>query len=42
VQRAGGRTTTPQIFLGDRHLGGFSDIATLDWEERLDRLLAGE
>jgi glutaredoxin 3 len=42
VQRAGGRTTTPQIFLGDSHLGGFSDIANLDWEGRLDRLLAGD
>ena len=42
VQRSGGRSTVPQIFVGDTHLGGFTDIAALDWDGRLDRLLAGE
>ena len=42
VQRAGGRTTMPQIFVGEPHLGGFSEIATLDWDGRLDRLLGEE
>ena len=40
VQRAGGRTTIPQIFIGDTHVGGFSEMATLDFEGRLDRMLA--
>lgn len=42
VQRAMGRRTVPQIFVGDIHLGGFSDIAALEREGRLDRLLVGE
>lgn len=42
VQRAGGRTTVPQVFVGDTHLGGFTDIASLDRSGRLDGLLAGE
>jgi glutaredoxin 3 len=39
VQRAMGRRTVPQIFVGDTHLGGFADIAALDHEGRLARLL---
>jgi len=42
VQRAMGRRTVPQIFAGDVHLGGFSEIAGLEREGRLDRLLGGE
>lgn len=42
VQRAMGRRTVPQIFVGDIHLGGFSDIAALEREGRLDRLLVSE
>lgn len=41
VERARGRRTVPQIFVGARHLGGFDDIAALDREGRLDPLLAG-
>ena len=40
VQRANGRRTVPQIFVGSRHLGGFDDIATLDRAGKLDPLLA--
>lgn len=40
VQRAGGRMTVPQIFIGDRHIGGFDDLARLDREGQLDILLA--
>ena len=40
VQRSG-RTTFPQIFLGDRHVGGCDDLYALDAEGRLDALLAG-
>jgi glutaredoxin 3 len=41
IQRAGGRTTVPQIFIDGRHLGGSDDLAALDREGRLDPLLAG-
>lgn len=41
VQRANGRTTVPQIFIDDRHIGGSDDLATLDREGKLDALLAG-
>ena len=40
VQRAGGRTTVPQIFIGDRHVGGCDDLFELEREGRLDALLA--
>lgn len=39
--RARGRHTVPQIFVGDTHLGGYDDMATLEREGRLDILLAG-
>jgi glutaredoxin 3 len=41
-ERSKGGTTVPQIFIGDRHIGGFSDLAALDREGRLDALLTGE
>ncbi|MGI9344330.1 MAG: glutaredoxin 3 [Gammaproteobacteria bacterium] len=34
-----GRHTVPQIFAGERHLGGYDDIAELDRQDRLDKLL---
>lgn len=37
-----GQMTVPQIFVGERSLGGFSDIAALDQQGRLDPLLRGE
>ena len=37
-----GRHTVPQIFIGDRHIGGSDDLADLDAEGGLDPLLAGE
>ncbi len=40
VERAGGRRTVPQIFIGDMHVGGYDDLAALDKEGRLDSLLA--
>lgn len=39
MQRSG-RRTVPQIFVGDRHLGGFDDIAALDHKGELDPVLA--
>ncbi len=41
IQRAAGRTTVPQIFIGDRHVGGSDDLAALDRSGELDTLLAG-
>jgi glutaredoxin 3 len=41
TQRAGGRRTVPQIFIGGKHLGGCDDIHALDHLGRLDTLLAG-
>jgi glutaredoxin 3 len=35
-----GRHTVPQIFIGDRHIGGSDDLADLDAEGGLDPLLA--
>ena len=40
VARAGGRTTVPQIFIGDRHVGGCDDLHALDRSGALDPLLA--
>ena len=40
LQRANGRTTVPQIFIGDRHIGGSDDLAALDAEGKLNALLA--
>ncbi len=39
--RAGGRATVPQIFFGDRHIGGCDDLFELSYEGKLDALLAG-
>jgi glutaredoxin 3 len=33
------RTTVPQIFIGDDHIGGFDDMARLDDAGKLDALL---
>jgi glutaredoxin 3 len=35
-----GRRTVPQIYIGDRHVGGFDDISALDAAGELDPLLA--
>jgi glutaredoxin 3 len=40
MQRANGRHTVPQIFIGDQHIGGFDDINALERSGRLDPLLA--
>ena len=37
-----GRTSVPQIFVDDRHLGGFDDINALDQQGELDAILAGD
>nr|WP_294849869.1 glutaredoxin 3 [uncultured Sphingomonas sp.] len=40
VQRAGGRTTVPQIFIGGQHIGGCDDLMDLEYDGKLDGLLA--
>jgi glutaredoxin 3 len=40
IQRADGRTTVPQIFIDDRHVGGSDDLHALDADGRLDPMLA--
>jgi glutaredoxin 3 len=39
---ATGQRTVPQIFVGERSLGGFTDVAALDQEGKLDPILRGE
>ncbi len=41
-ERANGRMTVPQIFIGSVHVGGSDDLHDLEYEGRLDPLLAGE
>jgi glutaredoxin 3 len=41
TQRARGRRTVPQIFVGDIHVGGSDDLHALDQAGKLDLLLAG-
>ena len=37
-----GRTTVPQIFIGEQHVGGYDELAALDAAGKLAPLLAGE
>ena len=39
IERAGGRTTVPQIFIDGRHVGGCDDLHALEAEGKLDPLL---
>ncbi|WP_438726271.1 glutaredoxin 3 [Parasphingorhabdus sp. DH2-15] len=41
IERANGRTTVPQIFINDKHIGGSDDLAALEAAGKLDALLAG-
>lgn len=38
--RSGGRSTVPQIWIGDRHVGGCDDLHALDRSGELDQLLS--
>lgn len=40
IQRAGGRTTVPQIFINDQHIGGCDDLVELQMSGKLADLLA--
>ena len=35
-----GRRTVPQIYIGERHIGGYDDLARLDHQGKLVSLLA--
>lgn len=41
VNRAGGRTSVPQIFIDGQHVGGCDDLHALDKAGKLDPMLAG-
>ena len=39
IQKAGGRKTVPQIFIGDFHVGGCDDLYELEKKGKLDERL---
>jgi glutaredoxin 3 len=41
VEKAGGLTTVPQIWIGETHVGGSDELHALDRAGKLDALLAG-
>jgi glutaredoxin 3 len=40
IERANGRSTFPQIFIGATHVGGCDELYALEEAGKLDRLLA--
>ena len=40
IERASGRRTVPQIFVGETHVGGCDDLFALEQDGKLDPLLA--
>jgi glutaredoxin 3 len=41
IARANGKTTVPQIFIGETHVGGCDDLFALESSGKLDSLLNG-
>ena len=41
IERTGGRTSVPQIWIGGEHVGGCDDLMALEASGRLDALLRG-
>ena len=39
LERAGGRTSVPQIFIDGEHIGGFDELSALDRKGKLDAKL---
>lgn len=39
MARLTGQRTVPQVFIAERHVGGFDDLVELDMEGELDALL---
>lgn len=42
IERSGGQRTAPQIFIDDRHVGGFDDLSALDAKGELDSMLGND
>jgi glutaredoxin 3 len=42
IERSSGQRTVPQIFIGDRHVGGYAELSALDSSGELDELLAND
>ena len=42
IERADGRITVPQVFIGSTHVGGSDDLHALEDAGGLDRMLAAE
>jgi len=40
IERANGRTTVPQIFIREQHVGGCDDLVALERSGHLDDLIA--
>jgi glutaredoxin 3 len=41
MEKAGGRMTVPQIWIGEAHVGGCDELHALERDGKLDALLAG-
>lgn len=39
LNRSNGRRTFPEIFINDKHIGGFDDMNALEQDGKLDELL---
>ncbi|MCL4144315.1 UNVERIFIED_CONTAM: hypothetical protein GTU68_045646 [Idotea baltica] len=42
MEKLSGRSSVPQIFIGDTHVGGFDDLAELNREGKLSSMLGLE
>lgn len=42
VERSGGQRTVPQVFVGDVHVGGYSDVVALDAAGKFMPLLGAQ
>ena len=39
IQKGNGKRTIPQIFINDKHIGGYQELRTLEKENKLQELL---
>lgn len=39
IKKSGGHLTVPQIFIDEKHIGGYDDLRALDVAGKLDELL---
>jgi glutaredoxin 3 len=40
MEKRSGRTSVPQIFINDIHVGGFDDLSELDMDDELEPMLS--